>query len=477
MHATTSSAWAHSSRLLPFLLALCIILITPATILIASRFQLFTHTKFINTTVWQGSYRPLSQQWFYREQFITPPSAGANSTEEAIERLHKIVSNALAVRTGRLGNVWPQKGITFTSSFVNDDYQQAKSLVNQLCEPAFVNIPKTAPNISPMCLSVFENSYIGPSGVVYEPKTNLLHDMAGGCCVFDWVRYTDDAIPLRYSPTRIPIVLSMGFHHAVTYHHVIHELLPRILPFFPLLDAEPHILIAIDESAVTERLLSVLGIDSSRLIPIKLLKSTWIHGAIVLQPPPLFLCRSNWNCVTNATRVTTNILRDATISKEAYEEVFKERPKLILLERARSRRKDGSCREQRCAKNLGELRDALQKEYGKQFEITVVPPKMSVIETIKTFAVADVIVGLHGAGFQNMMYCSKGTTVVHIGWGRHYEDLAQEFDLNYHLSRMPSLTRNSRNVQIDVKRIMADVRNAINLDRNLPKTQIRQITS
>ncbi|CAN8074487.1 unnamed protein product [Agarophyton chilense] len=465
-----ASQRAFSSRFISFIVALLSILICSVSIFVTYRFSFFTTTK-LRRAPWKGALTLLARQPFYVDHFTSPPSVGQEASEKAVERLHNLVSKALAVPRGPLRNVWPQKGRTFTNAFADGDYKQVKSLVNEFCEPSLVHLPKHAPYLSPMCLSVFENAYIGPSGAVYEPNTNIIYDMGGGCCINDWVRYTDDAIPLGRSPKRLPIVLAMGFHHSVTYHHVVYELLPRLLHLFPLLDAEPQIYIAIDESSVAERLLSVLGIESGRLLPIKLTESTWIHAAIVLQPPPLFLCRAEWNCVSNSTVVTANVLRDAAMSKEAYEEERKERPYLVLMERARSRRLDGSCHEQRCAKNFGQLRDAIEMEFGDEFEVIVVPPAMSVQQTIKTFGAADVVVGLHGAGFQNIMYCRKGTTVVHIGWRRHYEGLAKEFGLNFHLSLMRSLRRESRNVVVDVKSIVADVKGAINADRSSASAQ------
>lgn len=307
--------------------------------------------------------------------------------------------------------------------------------------------------------------------MIYHPGSNAVYDTAGGCCVFDWPRYTDETIALRASRRRVPVVLALGFHHAVTYHHVIHELLARLLPLLPLLDAEPNMYIAIDESAVARRFLDLLGIERSRILALDRKKTVWIHGAIVLQPPPLSKCRDAWKCLEKSTKTTARVLRDAALQSDSYRESFKKRPKLLLLERARSRKPDGACQEQRCAKNFGQLRHAIKKEFSRSFDIVLVPPELSVTDTVRTFVDADVVVGLHGAGFQNMMYCPKGTTIVHVGWDNQYRNLAEEFGLNFHLSYMKQMRRNSRNIVVNVKRIVADVKKAIEMDRVVSKTQ------
>lgn len=450
---------------LSFLIAFFAVSLCTLTVILVQQYPSLSNPTTIHPT-----RRLLSEQLFYTESFAKSPNQTIFEAQQAIHRLNRLVSSALATKPSRLQYVWPQKGYTFDKQFMNADYTLLSGLVNELCEPTFINIPRSAPSLVPMCLSVFTNAFIGPSGVIYDSQSNVVYDAAGGCCVFDWKRHTDGAIDLRFAPKRMPIVLALGFHHAVTYHHVVHEFLARLLPLLPLLDAEPDIYLAIDESMVASRFLDLMGVERSRIVTINRERETWVHGAIVLQPPPLSKCRYEWNCIEKYTKTTAKVLRDAALQSISFEESKKVRPKLLLMERARTRKSDGSCGQQRCAKNFEELRTAIKEEFGRNFEIEVVPHELSVIDTVRTFIDAAVVVGLHGAGFQNMMYCPKGTTIVHIGWDRQYENLAEEFGMNYHLSYMKTMTRNSKNLIVDVKKIVADVERAINEDRVVSNT-------
>ena len=62
---------------------------------------------------------------------------------------------------------------------------------------------------------------------------------------------------------------------------------------------------------------------------------------------------------------------------------------------------------------------------------------MSMAEQIQAFAEANVIIGPHGAGFANIVFCQKGTTVIEISPPKYifgiYHDLATRCDLEHYL--------------------------------------------
>jgi hypothetical protein len=64
----------------------------------------------------------------------------------------------------------------------------------------------------------------------------------------------------------------------------------------------------------------------------------------------------------------------------------------------------------RRAANERQVRDALDK---RGF-VTVSPGDLSVVEQIRLFRKASCVVGLHGAGLTNMVFCQPGATVVEI---------------------------------------------------------------
>jgi len=69
--------------------------------------------------------------------------------------------------------------------------------------------------------------------------------------------------------------------------------------------------------------------------------------------------------------------------------------------------------------------------------VHVVRHSMEVAEYIRLFQRASVVVGIHGAGFQNMMFMPRGGLLVHIGAFNNtrsvnfYGAWASTFDIQY----------------------------------------------
>jgi capsular polysaccharide biosynthesis protein len=104
---------------------------------------------------------------------------------------------------------------------------------------------------------------------------------------------------------------------------------------------------------------------------------------------------------------------------------------------------------------------ALEAALGGAYEIAVYGPRSDVPTAVRMFSRAAAVVGVHGGGFQNMQFCEPNTTVVHIGWGAHYRDTADAYGLRYHLARVPSMSRESTNLVLDVANITATVQLAL----------------
>jgi hypothetical protein len=83
--------------------------------------------------------------------------------------------------------------------------------------------------------------------------------------------------------------------------------------------------------------------------------------------------------------------------------------------------------------NESELIDLLMR-YGF---VVIEPGRMSVTQQVRAFAEADVIIGLHGAGLANIVFCQKGTTVIEIAHPKYifgvYHDLATRCHLDHYL--------------------------------------------
>ena len=60
--------------------------------------------------------------------------------------------------------------------------------------------------------------------------------------------------------------------------------------------------------------------------------------------------------------------------------------------------------------------------------------KICFIDQVKIFNSAEIILGVHGAGFSNIIFCQKNTKIVEIRsvhTGKMYENLATNNKLNY----------------------------------------------
>ena len=77
------------------------------------------------------------------------------------------------------------------------------------------------------------------------------------------------------------------------------------------------------------------------------------------------------------------------------------------------------------------------------------------------FSKADVVIGMHGAGFQNVVFCRKGTTVVHIGFGNNYRSLAKQFELKYHSIIVPGLKRITVSYTVPIADVVPQIEKAM----------------
>ena len=78
------------------------------------------------------------------------------------------------------------------------------------------------------------------------------------------------------------------------------------------------------------------------------------------------------------------------------------------------------------------------------------PSKMSLLEQIKTFSSADIILGPHGAGLTNLMFSCPGTKVIEIRSNEQggeyssatcYEELSGIMEMEHHIFQCPSIQR------------------------------------
>jgi len=103
------------------------------------------------------------------------------------------------------------------------------------------------------------------------------------------------------------------------------------------------------------------------------------------------------------------------------------RPKKIYIDRRDS---SSNVKDLRLITNENEIKEFLEKE-GFQ---SVILGNFHFKEQIEIFNNAEIIIGLHGAGFANLCFCKKGTKVLELKTttdGKMYENLALTNGLKY----------------------------------------------
>lgn len=361
------------------------------------------------------------------------------------------------------------RGVAFDPFMLQKGYSLLPSAHPTFCPGPLASVAYNPPT-NPPCLFVISNAFLGSSGVLIHPSSKTVYDISGGCCAnMDWHRHLNTTITLSdaqvatVKPGRI--VLNLAQHHGSTYHHVIHELVPRYLSVLPLAE-EIKLIVAVDESDVSPRLFQrLLRVPEHRMWVRPLLKDDWIYASVFLVPPPIYQRVAVDVYPPQVVHATAAVLRDVTLISEQDERAnCSGKRTLVLLQRALKWDSDGRCHETRCMKNFAELKRRIEDKFGDAFDVVVYGPTETVDNAVRLFSAADVVVGFHGAGFQNIMFCREGVTVVHIGWGLHYKDLAEEFGLRYHLSMAEGTHRPMRSIVVDVDLVLSDIERAIKED-------------
>ena len=165
-------------------------------------------------------------------------------------------------------------------------------------------------------------------------------------------------------------------------------------------------------------------------------------------------------------RVTSSLLRDIVLSRNenghtADALTSKGKGIILLMERARKRAPSGKCSEQRCLRNFHEFRKSIARRFARTHSVHIFGPQEPVVKTVGMFSKADVVIGIHGAGFQNVAFCRKNTTVVHVGFANNYGSLAKQFELKYHSIIVPGLKRSTVSYTVPIVDVVAQIEKAM----------------
>jgi glycosyl transferase family 61 len=188
-----------------------------------------------------------------------------------------------------------------------------------------------------------------------------------------------------FSGTLAPIIVQPGWGRA--YYHWMFEVLPRV----HLVQASPHRVDMYALHSCKERFqvetLRMLGVKPDEIL--ELTEPTRIRSSRLVVTPVLEAVAPLWVC---------NFLRRLFFGSEP---VAVEQRRRLYISRAGAKRGRPVANEREIEKVLS----------SRGFE-TVRLEELSVREQAELFASAEVVVGPHGAGFANLVFCQPGAKIV-----------------------------------------------------------------
>ncbi|KAJ4460191.1 hypothetical protein PAPYR_3580 [Paratrimastix pyriformis] len=181
---------------------------------------------------------------------------------------------------------------------------------------------------------------------------------------------------------------------ATNYYHFLAESLPRLVPLLPELRSRPGIVIlAPAEHSFMKELFRLLGLaDRVFFVP----DSDTYAAAEVLMPSP---ARCLWVAPRLVAALRAELL--GAVGREGH--LHHTRPPAVIVIRRKGSRE---------VANHAALMAAVRAEFnGTRYE-TVEFEALPVAATVDLFHRAALVVGPHGAGLTNIMFCPAGTPVI-----------------------------------------------------------------
>ncbi|GAB0494232.1 hypothetical protein MMPV_005523 [Pyropia vietnamensis] len=281
---------------------------------------------------------------------------------------------------------------------------------------------------------------VGSDGV------GALVDVGGGVKEGDWpddpplgTAATPRTVPFSVAPGGVDavapssgpyagegMIVHLGQHHGFTFFHVYNEVLLRLLSVLPLLRAYPASRVLLPPSAVTRGMSEAIGIPAARLVPAPP-DNEWTPAAIVVAPPPVR--QTALSGVYPACGVTAvasflraaleppiPIARSGAAAAAANSSVVtaaapRVPPRTLLwisrsaTSTAATNSERARCTGKRCVANEAEVVAGLAAALGDGWTVSIFPHNGGLVGAVRAFgARPDVIVGVHGAGWQNLVF-------------------------------------------------------------------------
>jgi capsular polysaccharide biosynthesis protein len=213
-------------------------------------------------------------------------------------------------------------------------------------------------------------------------------------------RYSDQSAPDDH-----PIIESHGplativHRYSGAYYHWLIEAVPRLLQLRKFLDKDPNLLLLVDcdewaqvKNTSIDQYLRLLGIDLSRVV--RYLPWKIYAADRVLLPGP----------VQSGVPVADRLY---AVRRELLSDIRPSRPGCVIaIDRSRA-----TCRR---ITNWPEVVEALRHTCRDREVIDFDATQMGVSDQVALFAGAAAVVGAHGAGLANTVFCNPAATIVEI---------------------------------------------------------------
>lgn len=318
-------------------------------------------------------------------------------------------------------------------------------------------------------LGEFRNVWMDGNGDIYIPVGNysshgrtadvVHYSSQGGCCVDDWRIATREPRNVEVSRgCHHKLAFAIAQHHGSTYSHIMDEGLPRLFSFWKVAYSvlKRGGVIAVAKHPLFPSILhEYFGILSNEIVQVSYTKPCFFERVIL--PEAYQQGSYPSSCVREANE---NVLKTLFLESEPL-------PVILLIERAYRRLPNGKCYGTRCLANFHELRKAIISEFGNRVIVETVGSnsKGGIRNTAKLFNRATVVVGVHGAGFSNMMYMRQwGTHIIHLGWNGMWQFYARKADkhgIEFVNVLSPGASQNGDNVKAEIPVILLEIRRAL----------------
>lgn len=315
------------------------------------------------------------------------------------------------------------------------------------------DIDDSSDNSDDATLAVFGGSaarwYVNAVGRVLRVGSDgvgALVDVGGGVKEGDW---PDDpplgttviprTVPFSVAPGGVDIVtrasgpymgegmiVHLGQHHGTTFFHVYNEVLLRLLAVLPLLRAYPASRVLLPQSAVTRGAAEAIGIPAARLAPAPP-DNEWVPATVVVAPPPVKQAALSGVYPKCGIAAVAKFLRAvleppstfarsddggaSTTSSDGSAAATRVPPRTLLwisrsaTATAATGNEGARCTGKRCVANEAEVVAGLAAALGDNWTVSIFPHNGGLVGAVRAFgARPDIVVGVHGAGWQNMVF-------------------------------------------------------------------------